>query len=191
MRAQEERVISTDEMTGIQALERKAPDKQMRPGKPTKREFEYIRHGTQTLIASFDVSRGKIVHETIGQTRTEADFLTHLQQMVRAAPGVKKWHLVMDCLNTDQSESLVRWVGSIEGIRAVTLGKKGESGILQSMATRAEFLTSDPAPPSGVYPEHRSVYPAPCSGDKPSSVFWASGATLLFTQLRVLGFVSS
>ena len=51
LRSQGERVISTDEMTGIQALERKAPDKPMRPGKPTKREFEYIRHGTQTLIA--------------------------------------------------------------------------------------------------------------------------------------------
>lgn len=142
MRAQGERVISTDEMTGIQALERKAPDKPMRPGKPTKREFEYIRHGTQTLIASFDVSRGKIVHETIGQTRTEADFSAHLQQMIRTAPGVKKWHLVMDCLNTHQSESLVRWVASIEGIPAFTLGKKGESGILQSMATRAEFLSN-------------------------------------------------
>ncbi len=111
MAAQGERVISTDEMTGIQALERKVPDQLMRPGKPTKREFEYIRHGTQTLIASFDVSRGKIVHETIGQTRTEADFLAHLQQMVRVAPGVQKWHLVMDCLNTHQSESLVRTGG--------------------------------------------------------------------------------
>ena len=149
MRSQGERVISTDEMTGIQALERKAPDKPMRPGKPTKREFEYIRHGTQTLIASFDVSRGKIIHETIGQTRTEADFLAHLQSMIRAAPGVKKWHLIMDCLNTHQSESLVRWVASIEGIPAVTLGKKGVSGILQSMVTRAEFLSN---------PEHHIVF---------------------------------
>lgn len=142
MSSQGERVISTDEMTGIQALERKAPDKPMRPGKPTKREFEYIRHGTQTLIASFDVSQGKIAHETIGQTRTEVDFAAHLQSMIRAAPGVKKWHLIMDCLNTHQSESLVRWVASIEGIPTVTLGKKGVSGILQSMATRAQFLSN-------------------------------------------------
>ena len=144
-------------MTGIQAKERKAPDKPMRPGQPTKREFEYIRHGTQTLIASFDVSRGKILHENIGQTRTEADFLAHLQQMVRVAPGVKKWHLVMDCLNTHQSESLVRWVASIEGIPAFRLGKKGESGILQSMASRAEFLSN---------PEHYIVFhytPKHCS----------------------------
>ncbi len=48
-------------MTGIQALERKYFDKPMKPGQPAKREFEYIRHGTQTLIASFDISSGKII----------------------------------------------------------------------------------------------------------------------------------
>ena len=71
LRKKGERVISTDEMTGIQALERKYPDKPMKPGQPVKREFEYIRHGTQTLIASFDISSGTILHESIGQTRTE------------------------------------------------------------------------------------------------------------------------
>ena len=98
MRVQGERVISIDEMTGIQALERKYPDRPMKPGQPTKREFEYIRHGTQTLIASFDISSGKIIFETLGKTRTEVDFLAHVQQMIKAAPRVKKWHLVMDCL---------------------------------------------------------------------------------------------
>ena len=43
--------ISTDEMTGIQALERLFPNKPMRPGQVEKREFEYQRHGTQTLIS--------------------------------------------------------------------------------------------------------------------------------------------
>ena len=144
-------------MTGIQALERKAPDQPMKPGKPSKREFEYIRHGTQTLIASFDVSRGKILQETIGQTRTEADFVAHLQGMIRLAPRVKKWHLVMDCLNIHQSESLVRWIAKIEGLPPATLGKKGQYGILQSMESRAEFLRN---------PEHYIVFhytPKHCS----------------------------
>ncbi|MDJ0636601.1 MAG: hypothetical protein QNJ34_25710 [Xenococcaceae cyanobacterium MO_188.B29] len=60
-------------MTGIQARRRKSPDKPMKPGQPTKREFEYLRHGTQTLIVSFDVSSGKILQESIGPTRTESD----------------------------------------------------------------------------------------------------------------------
>ena len=142
LRIKEERVVSTDEMTGIQAIERKYPDKPMKPGQPTKREFEYLRHGTQTLIASFDVSSGKILQESIGQTRTESDFLAHLQQMIRANPQVLKWHLVMDCLNIHQSESLVLWVASLEQIPTATLGKKGKYGILQSMTTRAEFLSN-------------------------------------------------
>ena len=83
LRTKQERVVSTDEMTGIQALERKSPDKPMKPGQRNKREFEYLRHGTQTLIASFDVSSGKILQESIGQTRTESDYLAHLQQMMR------------------------------------------------------------------------------------------------------------
>jgi putative transposase len=86
MRREGKRVISTDEMTGIQATERQAPDLPIKPGKPVKREFEYIRHGTQTLIASFDVSSGKILHESIGQTRTELDFMAHVQQLFLVKP---------------------------------------------------------------------------------------------------------
>jgi hypothetical protein len=128
LRKKGERVISTDEMTGIQALQRQYPDKPMKPGQPVKREFEYIRHGIQTLIASFDISSGTILHESIGQTRTELDFVTHVQQMIKANPQITKWHLVMDCLNIHQSESLVRWVASFERIPEVILGKKGQSG---------------------------------------------------------------
>jgi hypothetical protein len=45
-------------MTGIQALERIAPGLPMKPGKVERREFEYRRNGTQTLIAAFDITRG-------------------------------------------------------------------------------------------------------------------------------------
>ena len=90
-------------MTGIQALERTAPDQPMRPGKLQRREFEYIRHGTQTLIASFDVAQGQIATASVGDTRTEADYLNHLQQLLATDPKASKWYLVMDCLNTHQS----------------------------------------------------------------------------------------
>jgi hypothetical protein len=157
MKVKQEKVVSIDEMTGIQALERQSSDKPMKPGQPLKREFEYIRHGTQTLIASFDVGSGKILYESIGQTRTELDFISHVQQMIKAAPKIVKWHLVMDCLNTHQSESLVRWIAEEESIPAVKLGRKGQSGILQSMETRAKFLSD---------PKHKIVFnytPKHCS----------------------------
>jgi putative transposase len=58
-------------MTGIQSLERKAPDLPMRPGKIQRREFEYVRHRTQTLIVSFDVAKGQIIDASVGETRTQ------------------------------------------------------------------------------------------------------------------------
>ena len=70
--------MSTDEMTGIQALERIAPTQPMQPGQVERREVEYERHGTLSLIANFDVVTGQVVSPTLGPTRTEADFAAHM-----------------------------------------------------------------------------------------------------------------
>lgn len=138
-----ERTLSTDEMSGIQALERKYPGLPMRPGQVQRREFEYIRHGTQTLIVNFDVVTGRIVSPTCGDTRTEADFLAHIQQTIQSDPTATKWHFVVDGLNTHKSESLVRFVAQVEGLD-IDLGIKDRRGILKSMISRAAFL-SDPS----------------------------------------------
>jgi transposase len=134
-----ERTVSTDELTGVQALERKHAGLPLAPGKVERREFEYIRHGTRSFILSRDVVTGKVLAPFCGPTRTERDFLAHLQALVATDPSAKRWHIVCDNLNTHQSESLVRWVAERSGITQ-DLGRKGESGILTSMTTRSAFL---------------------------------------------------
>jgi transposase len=137
-----ERIVSSDELTGVQALERKHPGLPLAPGHVQRREFEYERHGTRCFILSRDVVSGKLLAPFCGPTRTEDDFLAHMQAIVATDALVSRWHIVCDNLNIHQSESLVRWVAQISGIEQ-ELGKKGEYGILALMPRRAKFL-SDP-----------------------------------------------
>ena len=110
----------------------------MSPGKPQAREFEYKRHGTQTLIAGIDVATGK-VQGTCGDTRTEADFVHFVEHLIESNPGYAVYHFVADQLNTHKSESLVRFVAEYCRIDE-DLGIKGKQGILKSMETREGFL---------------------------------------------------
>ena len=147
--------MSTDEMRGIQALERIAPTKPMRAGQVERREFEYERHGTLSLIANFDVVSGGVVSPSIGPSRTEQDFAAHIGRTIELDPdGV--WVFVVDQLNTHQSESLVRLVAERCGLKE-ELGEKGKSGVLKSMATRAAFLSEAAHRIQFVYlPKHTS-----------------------------------
>ena len=83
-------VVSTDEMTGIQALERAAPTIPLRPGCPERREHEYIRPGPLSLIATFNVATGAILTPTLGPTRTEADFAAHIAQTIDTDPDPRR-----------------------------------------------------------------------------------------------------
>jgi transposase len=129
-------------LTGVQALERKYPGLPLRPGKVERREFEYLRHGTLTFILNFDVVRGEVVAPSVGPTRTETDYQAHIERTVASDPQATGWHFVVDNLNTHMSASLVRYVARECGI-ASDLGEVAKRGILQSMQSRAAFL-SDP-----------------------------------------------
>ena len=126
--ARGERVLSTDELSGVQALERKHPTLPMRPGTVAYQEFEYIRHGTCAFILNRDVVTGQVVAPSVGATRTEADFLAHVRQTVASDPAVARWHFVVDNLDIHQSESLVRWVAAESGLGRPRPGQEGGAG---------------------------------------------------------------
>jgi transposase len=144
-----------DEMTGIQATERVAPTMAMRPGRVERREFEYVRHGTQCLIGNLEVATGSVIAPTVQPTRTEADFAAHIARTVATDPCAG-WIFVADNLTTHCSESLVRYVAEVCEIPD-HLGVKGKSGILKSVATRRAFLMGEGHRVRFVYvPKHTS-----------------------------------
>jgi len=139
-------VLSVDEKTGIQALERYTQTASNSKGGHQRREFEYIRHGTTTLIAATNVENGKLISYQLGPTRDEEDFATFVKQTVNQLPEMDKVVLISDQLNTHLSASLVNWVAEQEEYSTHELGVKGKSGILKNMETRRKFLEN---------PEHR------------------------------------
>ena len=94
------------------------------------------------MIASWDVAQGKVCRYDLAPTRNEKDFANHIASAIALDPS-GEWIFIVDRLNTHQSESLVRLVAK-ECEFSQELGVKGKSGLLQSMPSRATFL-SDPS----------------------------------------------
>jgi len=130
--------VSSDEKTSMQALERLHPTRPTKAGFIERWEYEYLRHGTLTLIANFEVATGQVIAPSLGPTRTEEDFAQHLAKTIATDPEAP-WIFVMDQLNIHKSAALVRLVAERCALD-VDLGVKGQSGILNSMTTRAAFL---------------------------------------------------
>jgi len=143
--------VCIDEMTGIQALQRAGITLPMTPGQTECREFEYIRHGTLTLIGNFHVVTGQLLAPTLGPTRTETDFVLHVAQTVATDPQAS-WVFVVDNLNTHASAGLVTWLAESCDLQQ-DLGKKRQG-------RRATIAGQSPGVPGGPQPSHPLRVPA-------------------------------
>lgn len=128
-------LVSVDEKTSMQALERKVVHRQG----GLYMESEYKRNGTTCLIAGLDIKTGKIIAPLLRDTRKEKDFLDFVKTLVASYSEKQKIIILADNLNTHVSVTLTEWVAQqikFEG----DLGKRKKRGILKNQASRREFL---------------------------------------------------
>jgi hypothetical protein len=142
-------VLCADEKAGIQALERARPTTPGAPGRPERRDPEYIRHGTRCLLATLVVPTGQVIG-SVTERRATWDFVRHVRDVVEQFPGVTRFHWVMDNLNTHYTFELCQYLGRLSGVWE-TRPK------LQTGAQRRAFLT-DPGHKHVVHytPKHGS-----------------------------------
>jgi transposase len=116
----------------------------MKRGSVERQEFNYIRHGTQCLIATLHLGTGQLIEPTVQDTRTEVDFAAQIDCLIQTDPQAP-WIILCDQLNTHKSKSLVKYVAAAIGDEQ-DLGIKGKTGILKNMASRMAYLEN---------PDHR------------------------------------
>src|ERR1700677_4398765 len=102
-------VLSVDEKSQIQALDRTAPILPMRPGIPERATHDYKRHGTSSLYAALDLTTGKVIGRLHSRHRA-IEFKKFLQTLDREIPGDLAVHLVLDNASTHKTPMIKRWL---------------------------------------------------------------------------------
>lgn len=110
-----ELVLCVDEKTSIQALERARPTAPGAPGRPERRDPEYVRHGTRCLLATLVVPTGQVVG-SVTEHRGRWDFVRHIRDVVEQFPQAKRFHWVMDNLNTHYTFELCQYLGRLSEV---------------------------------------------------------------------------
>jgi len=101
-------VLSVDEKTQVQALDRTQPMLPLRPGLPERQTHDYQRHGTISLFAALEVATGQVTHET-RERHTGADFLAFLKRIARAYPQGEV-HVILDNVSTHKTPAVQAWL---------------------------------------------------------------------------------
>jgi len=101
-------VLSVDEKSQIQALDRTQPELPMRSGNPRRQTATYKRNGTTCLLAALEVHRGGIQARCV-DTNNSDNFLRFLKHLYRTYPGVEL-HVILDNLSVHKSQDVKDWV---------------------------------------------------------------------------------
>jgi len=101
-------VLSLDEKTQIQALDRTQPMLPLRVGEPARRTHDYTRHGTTSLFAALEVATGRVTTEARAR-HTGDDFLAFLKLVARTYPR-RRLHLVLDNVSTHKTPAVMTWL---------------------------------------------------------------------------------
>jgi transposase len=109
-------VVSVDEKSQIQALDRTAPMLPLRPGLAARRTHDYKRHGTTTLFAALEIATGKITADACYPRHRHQEFLRFLKKVAAAHPGVAL-HVVLDNYGTHKHPEVRAWLEQPENQR--------------------------------------------------------------------------
>jgi transposase len=101
-------VLCVDEKTGIQALDRTQPLLPLSAKKPRSWTNEYVRHGTQALLAALEIATGRVLAH-VKQRRTSVNFLRFMDDVATAFPG-RDLHVVLDNLNIHKNQAAQQWL---------------------------------------------------------------------------------
>ena len=102
-------VFCVDEKTAIQALDRTLPVLPLSPGRAERHGFEYIRHGTLSLLAAFDTRSGEVLGKTVAR-HTSAEFVAFLQDLIAHQPKGKEIHVILDNLSTHKTKKVAAFL---------------------------------------------------------------------------------
>jgi transposase len=104
-------LVSIDEKTGIQAKSRRHPVIPARPGRDARREFEYVRHGTVSVIAAMNVTAGEVIAERIDRNDS-VTFIRFLAMLDQMTPPHLRIHLIMDNGSSHTSRATRAWLAA-------------------------------------------------------------------------------
>ena len=160
-------VVSLDEKTQIQALERSQPPLPLRQGRATRHTHDYKRHGVLDLYAALNVHSGEVTHRCT-ESHTGADFLSFMKLVAKRAPDVEL-HVILDNSSTHGTPAVQAWLAENPRVKfhytptsASWLNQvEGFFGILTKQSLSPHPLRQQEGPPRAPRGVHQRLEPAP------------------------------